>query len=106
MRLAVGLFLRPARAGDEQQLRVGPDRLRVGLRLANANDRRAFGCVGEIHRDHFHARRARAAFARRLAAGINADEPRPLRPRQRAFHALAVIPAVDGNFSVRRRQRR
>ena len=95
VRPAIGLFLRPARAGDEQQWRVGTDRLRVGLRLADANHRGALAGIGQIHRHQFNRRRARAAVARRLAAGVNEHEPRTLRSRQRGLHALAIEPAVD-----------
>jgi len=43
--LAVGLFLGPACAGDEEEIGVGPDRLGVGGECANAGDGGALGGV-------------------------------------------------------------
>ena len=93
VRLAVGLFLRPAGAGDKQQLRIGPDGLCVGRRLADADDRRALAGVGKLDGDIFHCGRAGAALARRLAAGINENEPRSLRS------GATRLPCAGGNTS-------
>ena len=99
--LAVGLFLGPTGAGHEQQLRVGPDGLGLGGRFTHADDGGAFEGISQIDGHDFNIRLARATFAGWLAARINKQEPRALSARQHGFHALPVIPAVDGNLSIR-----
>ena len=70
----------------------------ISRRRVEAGNGCALRGIRQRDRDNFHRGRARTALARGLAARINQNEPWPLRALQRGFHALAIIPAIDGHF--------
>ena len=59
-----------------------------------------FAGFRQIDGDGFDGGRSGCALPGRLAARVNEDEPGPLRALQHGFHALPVVPAVDGHGTV------
>ena len=94
--LPSGLLLRPAGAGDEEELRVRADRLLARGRRADARDLRPRG-LGRRDRDRLHGRRGAAL---RLTAGVRArvdeEHPRALLAAELRLDALPVVPARRG----------
>ena len=99
--LAVGLLLRPAGAGDEEQLGVGADGLLVGGRGAEAGDLGADG--RESHEHALDGGRAGGAGVGGRATGFQQHNPRAGGAGEGAFHALAVVPAADRWLALGRR---
>ncbi len=88
---AVGLFLGPSGAGDEEELGVGTNRLFVLFRCANASHLGAQR--GQLDGNLFNLRVAGFARVRRMRARIQKQEPRPRGARDNSFDALAIEPA-------------
>eukprot|EP00828_Plagiopyla_frontata_P022657 TRINITY_DN29250_c0_g1_i1.p1 TRINITY_DN29250_c0_g1~~TRINITY_DN29250_c0_g1_i1.p1 ORF type:complete len:505 (+),score=162.05 TRINITY_DN29250_c0_g1_i1:111-1625(+) len=94
---AVGLLLGPARTGNQQHVRVGPDGLLV---LGHAFHARMFGAhAGKVHGHRFQVRAA-STFKGVRAAGIQSHDPGTLLAGQRALHALAIKPAAGHRLAV------
>ena len=100
VRLAVGLFLGPTGPGDQQEVGLGADGLRVGRGFAHAHHRGALAGLRHRHGEGLDAGGPAFALPDGLGAGINQDDPGPLGALQDGFHALAVIPAVNGELPV------
>ena len=96
VRRAVRLLLRPARARDEQELRIGLDGrfAAAGSRHESVHLRTRRGRGGRVERGRLHAG-LRADFGEER--GIGHDHPRTRRARERDEDALAVEPALGGN---------
>jgi hypothetical protein len=73
VRLAIGLFLGPAGAGDQQQISVGADGLRVGGGLAHTHHCGALATLREGNRDGLDSGGAGLTLPGGLAAGIDQD---------------------------------
>ena len=100
MRLAVGLLLGPAGAGDEEQFRIRADRLLVGGRSLDAGDGGALMRGGQGNGHEFDAGLAGGTGKRGAATGLEGDDPRALRAAEHGLHALAVVPTRDGGLAV------
>jgi hypothetical protein len=69
--LSVGLLLGPSGPGYKQQAGLGADRLSVGGRFADTNNRGAFARIRQTERYRFNAGVPGFPFPRWMAAGIN-----------------------------------
>lgn len=89
-----------AGVGDEEQFRIGADRLFVGGRSLDAGDGGALmrGRQGNGH--EFDAGLTGGTGKRGAATGLQGDDPRALRAAEHGLHALAIVPTRDGGLAV------
>ena len=100
MDLAIGLFFGPASAGNEEQIRVGTNRLRIGLWSANASDGGAPGLRRKRDGEFLNGDGRRSCMPGFMAAGIEQENPRASFALEDAFDALSIEPTSGSHGAI------